>query len=205
MVGLVAVVFHVNVPRVRAFLTLKDLVDVYTGRDFHITIADFGETDVHLPKHEKVGEVADVSVEVDHVNDERFSYRFGTHTNNSDDSVYDIPYKPAFDRLEQIANLEVVNEKKEESLDKDCRGDVQLPDKFKFRRTAFLKMLGKFEGMLKGHVGQINESKHLIDVLNKADRPAQYVPYWAVLLAKQFSAAEKSRMLSETFIEPATT
>lgn len=42
---------------------------------------------MYLPEHQKVDGVADVSVEIVHDKDERFSYPYDIHENNNDSSV----------------------------------------------------------------------------------------------------------------------
>lgn len=74
-------------------------MDVYPGRLFYVTNANFGTVDVHLPEHQKVGEVAQTAKEIIHIKNERFSYRSGTYANNSNFSAYALQYKPAPDQL----------------------------------------------------------------------------------------------------------
>lgn len=49
-------------------------MDGYPSRSFYITFPKFGRADVNLPKHQKVGKVADASIGIVHVKNERFSY-----------------------------------------------------------------------------------------------------------------------------------
>lgn len=48
---------------IHACMTAKGLTDVYLGRSVYITIANFGEVDENLPKHQRVGETAEASAE----------------------------------------------------------------------------------------------------------------------------------------------
>lgn len=45
--GLIEIIPHENVAKTHACVTAKGIVDVYPGRPFYITIANFGNADVH--------------------------------------------------------------------------------------------------------------------------------------------------------------
>lgn len=87
----------------------------------------------------------------------------------------------------------------------DWREDVQLPDKFKTHRPAFLKMLENFEGMSDRHLMRISESKHQVDLLKEEVWPVHSVSYRTEATAKQLFAAEINLTLTKNLIEPATT
>lgn len=48
---LTEVISHVNVAKNRAYMTVKDIIDVYSRRLFYITVDKIGRVDVHLSKH----------------------------------------------------------------------------------------------------------------------------------------------------------
>lgn len=93
--------------------------------------------DLHLLAHPKVGEVADVTVEIVHIIDARFMDISGAHASNNYSSVHDVYYKPTRDRLEQMTIHEAVKENKKEKPKRNCREDVQLLANFKMHRPAF--------------------------------------------------------------------
>lgn len=78
-------------------MTAKIIMDVYHVFPFYITINKFGRVLVHWPKHRTVNEVANVLLEIIHINNERYLYRLGSPENNSDT----IHNKPALDRSKQ--------------------------------------------------------------------------------------------------------
>lgn len=56
--GLIKVVFREDLIKNHACMTAQDIADVYLGRHFYITIANFGIADARLSKRRNVGEVA---------------------------------------------------------------------------------------------------------------------------------------------------
>lgn len=73
-------------------MTAKGIIDVYTGQAFYITIANFAMADVHLPKHQKVGEVADTCKEIVYTTDEYFSYPSGAKAAKTDNLLDAVHY-----------------------------------------------------------------------------------------------------------------
>lgn len=55
---------HEDVANDHACVTAKDITDVFPGRSFYITIANFGELDLDLAEQQKISEVANVPVEI---------------------------------------------------------------------------------------------------------------------------------------------
>lgn len=49
-------------------------MDVYSRRLFYNIIASFGIADIHLPKYQNVGEVANGPEEISHIKEEPFLY-----------------------------------------------------------------------------------------------------------------------------------
>lgn len=94
----------------------------------------------------KVGEVASAPEEIFYIQYNLFSYLSGAHANN-DSSVNVVYYKPTPNRLDQMAEHEVVKERDEETLKEDRREDLHLSVKFEHHRPAFSDMLTDF------HVG----------------------------------------------------
>lgn len=64
---LVEVIHHDNTASNYACMTEKKNMNVYPGQLFNKNIANFGKVDVHLPKHQKFGEVGKVPVKIFHV------------------------------------------------------------------------------------------------------------------------------------------
>lgn len=62
---------------------------------------DFGKVNVHLLRHPKVDEVANVPVKVIHIKNKRFSSSCVAHGNKSDSSVSVVHYNRTPDRLKQ--------------------------------------------------------------------------------------------------------
>lgn len=77
-----------------------------------------------------------------------------------DRSMNAVQYKPTSGRLKQTAEHRTVTEQVEAILKKDWREDGQLPAKFKYHRTAFLKMLGEVESMCHGRLRRIDKERH---------------------------------------------
>lgn len=115
-----------------------------TRRPVYTTIANFVRDDVSLSNRQKVGEVASVAQKIVLIKDERFSYPSGANATKSDRKVNAIHYKPTPDHLKEMAKHEVMERKDKETLNKNWRGDVLLPAKFKGHRLAFLEMLEEF-------------------------------------------------------------
>lgn len=106
--GLIEIISHINIAKNHACMTAKQIMDVYQGSLFYITIVSFSKVDVHLPKHQMGGEVANVPVEMVYIKDERYSYLPDTHANNSERSVSAVNYKAISDRLDHIAEQKAV-------------------------------------------------------------------------------------------------
>lgn len=70
--GLVEVTCHKHVTRSHACMKAKGVMDVYRRHPFYIKVASFGKVDVHLPKYQKVGEIADTPVEAAQIREELF-------------------------------------------------------------------------------------------------------------------------------------
>lgn len=116
-------------------------------RYFYITIVSSCKVDVQHLKGQKVGEVADMAVEVVCINHKQLSYPSCTQATRIDSIIYDVHLKPAPHCLDQMAKNEAVEEKDKEKPKKELREGVQLPRKFKNDRPAFSKMVGEFESM----------------------------------------------------------
>lgn len=69
-------------------MTTKSIMDVHLGRPFHINFGNFGMAHAHLPKHQKVVELASDLEEITLIKYERSLDPSGAHANNSDSSVH---------------------------------------------------------------------------------------------------------------------
>lgn len=94
-------------------MTAKGIMGVYRHRPFYIIVTNIVIVDLHLPKHQKTGEVANVPRKVFHIKDEHFSYQSVSYDSNSDNYVHAVHYEPILDRLKQIAEHETVKKKVE--------------------------------------------------------------------------------------------
>lgn len=92
--GLMSITAHENVAKIYACKAAKGIMDIKPGRHFFITIANLGKVDLHLPKHQTVGEAAKIPVEIVLITDERYSYTPVAHANNSNCSVNTVHDKP---------------------------------------------------------------------------------------------------------------
>lgn len=92
MADLIEVLYIANVAKKHAYMTAKGIIDVYQGRPFSSSIANFGKVNIHLPKHQSVGEAAEVPVERAHIKNERSSYLSAAHRNYIDSSVNSVRY-----------------------------------------------------------------------------------------------------------------
>lgn len=91
-----------------AFTTAKGIMDVYLGRSFHTTITNFERVDVHIPKHQKILEVADALIKIFHIMIEHFSYPSGADATSNDMSINTVQYIPTPDRLDLMKDHETV-------------------------------------------------------------------------------------------------
>lgn len=105
-------------------MTAKGIMNVYPGSPFYITNVNLTEVHVHLPKHQKVGEVADEPVKKVRITNECYWYPSGAHPKNSDSSVSTVYYKSTPDLLEQMEKHEAFNAEHEEKIKNDSSDDV---------------------------------------------------------------------------------
>lgn len=106
-------------------MTAKGVTDAYPGRIFYITLANLGKFDIYLPKHQKISEIADALARIIRIKDEHFSYPSGVHANNDNSSINTAHYEPTPDHLDHIVEHGAVNEREEETVNKDCHEEVQ--------------------------------------------------------------------------------
>lgn len=99
-------------------MTAKGVMDVHPARPFYIIIANFGNTDVHLPKLQNVDKVANAPEQIVHIKDERLSYPSDTKATKRDSPVIAVHYKPTAGRLHQMAEHDAVKERDEETIEK---------------------------------------------------------------------------------------
>lgn len=69
--ALIEVILYSKFAKDHAFMNSKKTMDVCLGSSFYVTVANFGKVEVHLLKHQNVGEVTNASVELLHIKDER--------------------------------------------------------------------------------------------------------------------------------------
>lgn len=115
MAGVIEEASYGNVAIHDACMTTRGNMDVYTGLSSYMAIANVGKFDVHLPKYQNVGEVADAPVKIDHITDELFSYNSSTPPNNSDSPVDAVYHSSITDRKEQVAKHDSVRMKDEKN------------------------------------------------------------------------------------------
>lgn len=65
--GLIKIILHGNFAKTHARIIEKVFINMYPGLPFYIIITNSGKVDIHLSKHEKVGEVANALVEIVHI------------------------------------------------------------------------------------------------------------------------------------------
>lgn len=70
--GLLQVATRKNVDKTPVCTTARGIMGVYPRRLIYITISNFGKVDVHLQKHQTVGEVTNAPVRMGHIDKERF-------------------------------------------------------------------------------------------------------------------------------------
>lgn len=58
-----------NMCKTYAPMIAKEIRDVYTGQNFHVSIANFEKVDVNLSKQRKIGAVANAAEEIVWTND----------------------------------------------------------------------------------------------------------------------------------------
>ena len=77
--------------------------------------------------------------------------------------------------------------------------DLDLDHMTHSKKLELLEMLEKFESMCDGHLGEINITKHRIELLS-GTTPNRQQPYWTGMRAKESEAKEIERMLRENVI-----
>lgn len=121
-------------------MTANVIMDVYPGRPFPVAVVNFSKLDLHLLKHRKAGKVANGPDEIVHIKDDRYSYLYGKHVNNSDSSVNAAHYESISERSELMAKLEFVNKRDKDALKKVSREEIQLHAKYEQQRSTILKL-----------------------------------------------------------------
>lgn len=106
--GLVNVIPHGKVAINPACITVKESMDMSLRRLFYINIVLFCNVDVHFPKLQKAGQVANTSDAIVHVNDERYSCLSGAHPHDIGTLVSTVHYMSSTARLEQMAKHEAL-------------------------------------------------------------------------------------------------
>lgn len=124
--GHTEVIGHDRVAENHACMIAKDSMDVYLGL-FCITVANTDKADLNVRKHQEISDVASAQQEIVHISDERFSYTPGCEASKRDSPVNAIHYKPALNRLEEMADHEAIKKNDESILKKNWREAVQLP------------------------------------------------------------------------------
>lgn len=81
---------------------------------------------MQLSKNQKIRDIENVLSEIVRIRNERFSYHSGAHAYNNESSLESVQYKPTPDLQEQMAENEVVKEKKNEKLKTGWREHAQL-------------------------------------------------------------------------------
>lgn len=104
----------------------------------------------------KIGEAANVPVEIVYIKEEHYSYPPGTNANSSGSAVSAVHYKSTADRLKQMDEHETIRKKNEETVQEDRCEDVQFPTKFQEQRQAFSEMLTEAKSEGNAHLGGIN-------------------------------------------------
>lgn len=66
-VGITEVILRENEARYYSFLIARSIMNVHRAIHFYKTIQNFGKVEIHLPKHQEVGEAAILPVKIDHV------------------------------------------------------------------------------------------------------------------------------------------
>lgn len=99
-------------------------MDEYSGRPSYITITNFDKVNVRFPRHQKFDDVADASVEIVHVKDDRFLYPSGAHADKNDRIINAVHYELTIDHLHKMAEHEVVKDRYKETLKKKWLVDI---------------------------------------------------------------------------------
>lgn len=109
------------------------------------------------------------------------------------------------DRLEQREKYETAKEKAAEKLKRIGLKMVIYPPIPRPTNWLCLEMVEKFSSMRDGHLSLLHASKHRIELLNDEVRPVHSTLYRVGTTARQFTAVEKTRIVSKNVIEPALT
>lgn len=89
LAGLVEDILHEIVAKKHACMMTEEIMDIYQGRPFYIIVTSFSKVYVHLPKHQKVGTVADAP-SISSGLRTNVTRTPGAQANNSDSSVNEV-------------------------------------------------------------------------------------------------------------------
>lgn len=128
--ALMRLVSYCTIAENYACMTAKVIKDVYSGRLFYKTTVKFCKIDVHQWEQKKVDEFANEPVQRVVINDRRFSYLAGAHTNKKDGLPNSVDNKPASAAFNKWLDTGMPKKDIEEDVKDDWCKEVLLTDMF---------------------------------------------------------------------------
>ena len=180
--------------------TPNGIVHIEPGAQFHILVANFGGDEILLPKGMILAHASPTNEILIQGTCIALEEVVGVCADR--DSIPGRPVEEAFTadnrKFRELRPLTKVKRKKEDIFDIE---DLDLTHLTADREAKLREMLEEFQSMWDGHLGEINITKHRIEVV-PGTRPIRQHPYRTGMRAKVFEASEIEKMLRDNVIRP---